>query len=830
MKRNHLLAAVLLALGYVSVTAQVISTYSSANINQKLKSLNTLGTVLYVAAHPDDENTQLIAYMANGENFRTGYLAATRGDGGQNLIGPEIREKLGVIRTQELLAARRIDNGEQFFSRANDFGYSKHPNETFNIWDKEQVLADFVWTIRKFRPDVLITRFSQEPGVTHGHHTASAILAMEAFEASGDPERFPEQLEYVDIWQPKKIFWNVSTWSFRRSGKTFNPDDYVKVDVGGFNASLGYSYTEISALSRSMHKSQGFGNSGSRGSEFEYFEQWGGEETENLFGGIDTSWGRVKSADEVQKYLKLAYDSYQPNKPGPALKNILIAREQLLTLPDQYWKEVKLKELEEVVRLITGTYITLDAEEPAYVPGDSITINLEAINRSEFDLKLGSVRFPSNGERFVYDLALENNEVVEFSYSFSLPKDIGYSNPYWLEQGGTEGMYKVDDQLLRGLPQNPPALLGYVAIELDGQVFEVPVPVNYRRTDPVKGEVVTPLVIQPKVMANLDANALIFSTANAKPVNVTIIAGEAKVTGNVRLNVPEGWTAEPSAFNFELVQENQESTFEFMLTPPKGASEGIITVEAEVGGEVFDRGRSVIDYDHLPKQTLFQKSSAKVVKLNAQKGNKKIGYIAGVSDEVPANLEQVGYDVTLLDKNNVVAEELASFSAVVLGARAYNTLPWLAFKNQELFDYVNNGGTVVVQYSKSYGLVTDELAPYKLKLSHDRVTVEDSPVAFLAPNHPVLNQPNKITPEDMKGWVQERGLYFSNEWGDEFQPIMGMNDPGEDQTKGSLLVAKHGKGYYCYTGLSFFRELPAGVPGAYKLFMNLLALGNSENP
>ena len=410
MKHKSLFFFIFL-LNLLDSLAQVTSRYSASNVLQQLERLNTLGSALYIAAHPDDENTQLIAYLANGRHYRTGYLAATRGDGGQNLIGTEIREKLGVIRTQELLAARRTDKGEQYFSRANDFGYSKHPDETFTIWDKDKVLADFVWVIRQFKPDVLITRFSLQPGITHGHHTASAILAMEAFRAAGDPNRYPEQLEFVDVWQPKRIFWNTSSWFFRNSGTTFNPEEYLRVDVGEYNSALGYSYTEISALSRSMHKSQGFGNSGSRGSEFEYFKQWGGDVVSNdLFEGIDTSWDRVKGAEVVKKFLNQALQDYDPREPESILNKLIGARSALLALPDQYWKEVKLMELEQLLLDITGTYLALNAENSSYTPGDSIKVSFEAISRSDVNWELEALRFSSSNERFLNEMSMERND------------------------------------------------------------------------------------------------------------------------------------------------------------------------------------------------------------------------------------------------------------------------------------------------------------------------------------------------------------------------------------------------------------------------------------
>ncbi|MEQ8473763.1 MAG: PIG-L family deacetylase [Marinoscillum sp.] len=810
--------------------AQLLPANSTGNVLQKLDKLNTLGSVLYVAAHPDDENTQLIAYMANGRHYRTGYLAATRGDGGQNLVGPEIREKLGIIRTQELLAARQIDQGEQFFTRANDFGYSKHPDETFNKWDKEKILADFVWAIRKFRPDVLITRFSLEPGVTHGHHTASAILAMEAFEASGDKSRFPEQLKYVDPWQPSKIFWNTSVWFFRRSGQEFNESDYIKVNVGEYNSALGLSYTEISALSRSMHKSQGFGNSGSRGDEYEYFKQWGGEETPDLFGGIDVTWNRVDGAERVAYHLEEARRNYDPRYPQQILENLLAARAELLNLPDQYWKEIKLKEIRETIQAVTGTFLALNSDQPAYVAGDSIQVNLEAIVRNDSKVQLGSIRFDFNDERFIYKLDLEPNQKTAFSYDLVVPGNIALSHPYWLNEAGTDGTYAVSDQLKRGLPQNDPALIGYVTLAMGGQFLEYPVPVNYRYTDPVKGEVVTDVVIRPEVMVNVEDKALIFANDEARVVPVKVISGRDDVAGNVLLNVPNGWTTTPALREFTLANAGDEVSFEFKLTPPKTNSVAEIEAVARIGDKSYSKGRVIIEYDHIPKQVLFPESKVRVVKLDAEKMGTRIGYIMGAGDEVPFSLEQVGYSVTLLGKDDINAKNLASFDAIILGVRAFNTLPWLSYKNKDLFDYVASGGNMIVQYNTSHRLVTEEIAPLELTLSRDRVTVEDSKVTFLAPKHSVLNTPNKITQEDMTGWVQERGLYFPEKWGKEFEPIFGMNDPGEDQLNGSLLIAKFGKGYYCYTGLSFFRELPPGVPGAYKLMMNMIALGKSKNP
>lgn len=822
---------ILLSLSFITSFGQYQpKDYSASEILQRLDKINTLGSAMYVAAHPDDENTRLIAYLSNGMHLRTAYMAATRGDGGQNLIGPEIREGLGVIRTQELLGARYVDGGEQFFSRANDFGFSKHPDETFNVWDKDKVLADFVWNIRKFKPEVLITRFNRQPGVTHGHHTASAILAAEAFEKSGDPKAFPEQLKYVDVWQPKRIFWNTSTWFFSRSGQAFDPNKYLTLDVGQYSPLLGQSFTEISALSRSMHKSQGFGDSGDRGTEVEYFEQWGGDPVKEMFEGIDLSWGKIEGADKVAYFLAEARRNFDPASPDQIMGELLNARKELIKLPEQYWKEVKLGELRELLLLITGTFLELTAEKPHYAPGDSANFTLEAINRSSSAIKLTSLNFSINDEQFIYNLDLENNQKNSFTYQLVIPTDMQYTNPYWLNEKGTEGMYTVHDQKLIGLPQNPAAITARATIKAGDQFVDFELPVIYSTTDPVRGEVRQPLEIQPPVMVNMDAKSLVFTGANEKNIRVSVIAGRNRVAGELKLTMPQGWSSTPASYAFDLKGTNSEELFVFKIQPPKAASEGTIVATAIVDGKTYTLGRQIIDYDHIPRQTIYSKAQVKAVKIEGQSPKGRIGYIMGAGDEVPQALEQIGFAVDLLDKDQVVKTNLMKYDAVILGVRAFNTVSWLSFKNSILFEYVKDGGNLIVQYNTSHRLVTSEIAPYELSLSRDRVTVEESPVTILASKHDVLNKPYKIKKADFDGWVQERGLYFPDKWDSSFTSILSMNDPGETAKEGSLLVAGYGKGYYCYTGISFFRELPAGVAGAYKLLVNMISLGDQAKP
>ncbi len=806
------------------LAAQKPDAYTAGEVKQLLKKLNVLGTVLYVAAHPDDENTSMISYFANERLYRTAYLSATRGDGGQNLIGPEIREELGVIRTQELLAARRTDGGRQFFSRANDFGYSKNPEETFTIWDREQVLSDFVRVFRKFRPDIIITRFNTNPP-NHGHHTASAILAREAFAISGDPTKFPEQLETLEPWQPSKIFWNTYTW--RRAN--VDTTGLKRVDVGAYNPLLGTSYSEISALSRSMHKSQGFGSTGRRGSYIERLQQWEGEDTEDAMGGIDTSWGRVAGSEKVAEYLTMAEQNYDPEAPEETLQALLFARRELARLPDQFWKEVKLKEIDEAFRAITGMYFEITTNADSYVPGDSVQLELEAIARDGDGFQLTEVRLHPWGKPFEFNLDLPRNERQSHTFSMVLPADVPLSQPYWLREEASLGMYSVSDPALIGKPENGKPMSAQLLVKYGDQLLEYDIPISFKRNDPVHGEVYRNIAVTPPIMVNVESEVLVFGDDNSKGISVQLKAGKEQVSGVLRPKVPQGWSISPNEVTFDLTMKGEEQTFGFSITPSRGQETAFAQFEAELSsGDVYGKGMQVIEYDHFPLQTLFSDSEVKLVRVDVKKQGQRIAYIEGAGDALPTNLTQIGYQVETLSKDEVVAENLRQYDAVLLGVRAFNTVDWLTYKNEELFQYAEQGGTVVVQYNTSRRLVTDRIAPFSLTLSRDRVTVEDADVRILAKDHPAMNAPNKITGQDFEGWVQERGLYFAGEWGEEFQPILSSNDPGEDPKNGGLLIAKYGNGYYVYSGYSWFRELPAGIPGPYRILANLLSLSSTS--
>ena len=805
--------------------AQAPKKYNAAEIQQALQKLSVVGSVLYFAAHPDDENTRLIAYLANGRLLNTAYLSLTRGDGGQNLVGPEIREELGVIRTQELLQARRTDGGQQFFSRANDFGFSKHPDETLRIWDKEKVLADAVWVIRKFRPDVIVTRFSPEPGGTHGHHTASAMLAVEAFSAAADKDRFPEQLKYVDVWQPKRILWNTSSFFFSQDQK-FDPTGKVAIDVGGYDPLLGKSYTEIAAESRSMHKSQGFGSSGTRGSAVEYLEHLAGDRTTtDLLEGVDLTWNRVPGGKQISKLIQRAQQQFRPEEPAavvPALLQVLAA---LQKLPDSHYKKVKQEEVKEIIRASLGLYLEATAREVAASPGQQVPLRLEVVNRSKVPVSLQRVQYSPSGRDSTLNQTLKNNEPLVWNTQLALPADLPYTHPYWLRKEGTLGMFAVEDQQLIGLPESPPPAQVQFGLQVAGTPLELTVPVVYKRTDPVEGEQYRPFEVTPPVFVNMPDRVFMFADDQPKTVDVVVVAGRPNLQGTVAAAVPPGWRTEPASLPFDLKAKGDEARMAFNVFPPKHQSDGLLRLEAKVGGQVYTKGLNPIYYTHIPNQTLFPEAEARVVRLDLKRKGELIGYIMGAGDELPKSLAQIGYKVEILPEHLLQPEYLRRFDAIVVGVRAYNTVDRLRIHQPKLLNYVEQGGTLIVQYNTSGGLVTNSLGPYPLKLSRDRVTVEEAPVAILKPDHPVLNSPNKITPQDFENWVQERGLYFPNEWSPEYAAILSTHDPGEAPKEGGLLVAPYGKGHFVYTGYSWFRQLPAGVPGAFRLFTNLLSLG-----
>ncbi|ARV13677.1 PIG-L family deacetylase [Polaribacter sp. SA4-12] len=812
----------------LSLFAQKPQKLTSNQIYEKIQKLNFLGTALYIAAHPDDENTRLIAYLANNVKARTGYLSLTRGDGGQNLIGPEIRELLGVIRTQELLAARSVDGGEQFFSRANDFGYSKHPDETLEIWNKKEVLSDVVWAIRTFKPDVIINRFDHRtPGTTHGHHTASAMLSVEAFDLANDKTKYAKQLKYTSVWQPKRLFQNTSSWFYRGREDEFKKatEGFTKFNIGVYYPLKGVSNNELASMASSQHLCQGFGRLTTRGEQTEYAELLKGnplKDKTDIFSGINTTWNRVKNGGEIGTILYEIENNFDFVNPSKHLPKLMEAYQLIQELKDNHWRVIKEKQIKTIIEGCAGLYLEASAVSSSGTPNSTIEVNFEALNRSDVNIELTSITSTIDNKTVSKELDLELNKKINFKETINL-KAKSFSDPYWLRKEASLGMYNVDDQLLIGNPETPrPAKIDFNLI-IDDVAISITKNVVRRYAERDKGEIYEPFEILPRVTTKLKDKVLIFSDDVVKKVLVEVRAGANNVSGNVSLKVPTSWMVSPKEIAFNINQKNDKRTVAFFVTPPKNQSEGKLEVIATSEGKTYKKELIEINYNHIPKQSVLSNSEAKIVRLNIKKAGDKIGYIKGAGDVVPESLRQIGYFVENINPLEINEKNLLKYDAIVLGIRAYNVVKELKFKQKFLLEYVAKGGNMIVQYNTNRRV--DVAAPFSLSLSRDRVTDEFAEVRILDKNNSLLNFPNKITNEDFKGWVQERGLYFPDYWSREYTPILSMNDKGETAKNGSLLIAKYGKGNYIYTGLSFFRELPAGVSGAYKLFANLLSVG-----
>lgn len=820
------------------IDAQRPKKLNSSQIYEAVQKLNFLGSVLYVAAHPDDENTRLISYFSNHVKARTGYLSLTRGDGGQNLIGPELRELLGVIRTQELLAARGVDGGEQFFTRANDFGYSKHPDETLEIWDKNKVLNDVVWIIRNFKPDVIINRFDHKtPGRTHGHHTASATLSLEAFDLAGDKNKFADQLNYVEPWQPKRLFFNTSWW-FYGSREKFEEADkstMLNFDIGVYYPLKGLSNNEVAAMASSQHLCQGFGRLLQRGTQQEYVELIKGDmpsDKSTIFDGIDTSWNRIEGGHKIEEILSDVEENFNFKNPSAHLSQLIKAYKLIQNINDKYWRAQKTKEIKTIIEACAGLYLEGSAITAQLTPNSSVDIDIEVVKRSDAKIKLRTISITTINKADYPNINLENNKKYNFKISGIIPSDIQITNPYWLNEKGTLGMYKVNDLTTIGAPETQAPLFVNFILDFDGYSIGFQKPVIYRFSKPDKGELYKPFYIVPDVTMKMSNKVYFFNTDQQKEIEVTVKAGTDNIDGFISMCYPDDWKIYPEKQKVVINTKGEEQKYVFTVIPPNDDSEGYISPMVEINGNLFSDELFEIDYTHIPFQNVLLPSESKVVRLDIRKKGTNIAYIVGAGDAVPESLRQVGYTIATIAPEDITPQVLSNFDAVVIGIRAYNTKDELNNKQQILFDFVAQGGNMIVQYNTNRRLKVDNIAPYNLELSRDRVTDENAQVRFLNLKHEVLNYPNTIKPKDFDGWVQERGLYFPDKWDDAFTPILSMNDEGESPKDGSLLIAKHGKGYYIYTGLSFFRELPQGVTGAYKLFANMLSIGkeNTTNP
>ena len=802
--------------------AQAPPIYSSADILQQIKKLSVFGSVLYIAAHPDDENTRLLGYLANERKFRTGYLSLTRGDGGQNLIGDEQGIDLGLIRTQELLSARRIDGAEQFFTRAFDFGYSKNPEEAIKIWGHDKILADVVWAIRKFKPDVIITRFPTTGEGGHGHHTASAILAGEAFDAAADSTKFPEQLsKYVTTWQAKKLLWNT----FNFGGNNTQRDDQFKIDCGVYNPVLGKSYGEIAAESRSRHKSQGFGVPAQRGKNIEYFSTIKGEKPVNdLMDGVDST---IFKTDKAKEYFAMVKDIEQSFNPAAPLNSISVLKKLLHSsfefTPSRF---LKVKPMQNLIAACAGLFMEATAVNQLNVIGDSIQLKFTLINR--LGINIENAQAQAFGHSFLFK-TFNKNEMNELNETIKLETFVPISQPYYLQEVMNVGSYNADQDDI-GKPQSIPNLADF-QLTIGGDFFSYKLPIMYKYTDPVKGELYQPIQIVSPAFVNVSPNLLIFSNNKkneTKRVNFTI-QSNVPLNEKVKLYSFQNKKSILIADTSLALIKTGKAIIPSLFNGDDFKNDSTVSIGGELAAASMHEHQFTslkkISYDHIPDIFYNYQDRVRVIKMDLKTAGTKAGYIAGAGDKVPQALEQMGYTVTMLTEKDITTANIKQFDVIITGVRAHNIHAWLSNVHPILMQYVKDGGVLLAQYNtnNSIGPVKANIAPYPFTISRNRITDETAKVNFLLPNHPALNYPNKITAKDFDGWIQERSIYNAEKIDTTYQKIISMKDPGEAEQDGSLIVADYGKGKFVYTGLVFFRELPAGVSGAYRLFANLIA-------
>ena len=796
----------------------------SGEIRNQINQLGSFVSVLYVAAHPDDENTRMLTWLSRYKGFQTAYLSLTRGDGGQNLIGSEQGIELGCIRTQELLEARHRDGAEQYFSSAYDFGFSKNPEETFSVWNRNKIMEETVWLIRTLKPDIIITRFSPDPSATHGHHTASAQIALEAFEAAADPEKFPEQLRETDIWKATRILWNTS-WFFYGT-KEYDKTGLLKLDLGNYLPLLGQSVGEIAAESRSCHRSQGFGSARQRGEELEYFKHLAGdpvsltEKNQDLAEGIETGWSRLSGAQNAEAVHKKIQALWNPEKPQESVPLLLELRRELKKLPPSYWRNNKLKKTEDIIAACNGLFAEALLQQNKIIPGDSVKGKIELITRSEYPLRIG--RIFRNREVIAENIPMEYNKIKTILCDFIAPYDLEITHPFWAEKEPEKGMLQAGspENAVRPRSALPIRFFAELFIGNEADPISVEIPLVYKYTDPENGELYTPISIVPEISVTPKKELILLKKNETKSATLTLFSHSAREKkGILTFDLSGNLSVIPESAEVTLKGKNAELDFTFQI---KGDS-GTLKPKFILNDDPFTRSFKKIKYPHIPEIILQNKAHIEVKSAHVMHNpDLRIGYLSGAGDEVYNILCEIGYKPKLLTPEDLKPEIMNKLDVIVMGVRAYNTNASLNLKRKELMDFIYNGGRLAVQYNTSGNLVADPTGPYPFKISRNRITEEQAELEITKPDHFIFHHPNPISKKDFNGWVQERGLYFLSEVAKEYTDLLQGNDHGEEKRKGMLVHTPYGKGHYFYTALSFFRQLPYGHEGAIKLFVNML--------
>ncbi|AZB10862.1 PIG-L family deacetylase [Chryseobacterium sp. G0162] len=812
-------------------SAQQVRPSKSSEIYRDLKTLKKLPKVLYLAAHPDDENTGLLSWLINDQNVETGYLSLTRGDGGQNLLGTEQGAALGLIRTHELLEARKLDGAQQFFTRAIDFGFSKNTTDTFKQWDADSITADVVWVIRKFRPDVIICRFPPTAAAGHGQHAASAVVAEKAFKLAGDKNAFPDQLKYVNVWQPKRVLWNT----FRFGGVNTTAENQLKVTVGQYDAQLGMGYGELAGLSRSLHKSQGAGTQSVAGIRTEYFAHVMGEPAKTtLFDGISKTWTSQGNAD-IDQTLDTIISAFNFNNPDLSLPALLALRKKVMALKDTDLKRDKLQSLDQIILSCAGFMGEVVTNQAEAVAGDHYNFRLNLISRATNPVVLDHVKWLGQSESF--NKKLSKDSLITIQHDIQIPADAALTEPYWLAKPPTNAAtFSVPNETLVGLPEAESPLNVWVGLKIGSENFQVKLPLSFKKLDPVRGDVVEALRIVPAIELKFTQPLYVAKDNEDVHLSLNLKANSNKPYSkgvlNLMYNGEQLGSADVNSIN------GKNTTIDYVIPKAKLAAIHSSRLQLDANfvadGVTYHKKQIVIQYPHLPSLQYFEPATATVMKGDIKAKVKKVGYIEGAGDFIPEFLRIAGIQVEVLKDEdfygnidgsggNGSQNKLSQYDAIVLGVRANNTEKKLGRWMPFLWSYAKAGGNLVMQYNTNQDTSVDQLGMYNFSIANKRVTEENAAVTLLNPNHKLLNFPNKITTDDFKGWVQERGAYFPAQWDAAYEPLFEMHDTDEEPLKGSTLYAKYGKGNFIYTPLAFFRQLPAGNVGAARLFLNFLS-------
>ena len=845
-----------------------VNDYGALGLGQLLKRLNTTASVMMIGAHPDDEDSALLAYLARGENARTAYLSLTRGDGGQNIIGPELFESLGVIRTEELLQARRLDGAEQYFTRAFDYGFSKTLTEARAKWDEKIILCDTVRAIRTFRPLVVILRFSGTPADGHGQHQYAGYITPIAVKAAADVNQCGT--ESGGPWQVLKFY--------VEQGFGASDTASLKLNTGAYDPILGRSYFEIAMEGRSQHRSQGEGRIEFHGDQFSGLNLVESkvpmvESEKSVFDGIDTSIDtsllvsqkitQLSEAEEKAEFSKISaaakralkeYEPIYPHKIIPILLEGVMAigkiNRSTARASGLYQKQ---REFSEAIKCASGIRIDALADRETVAPDEPFVTAVKVFLPKLINAKVKKIdlRYPDN---WTVQESITSNEANLNSFRREIATQSRYftvrvgsnekpTQPYWLEMGRQDNLFNGDFFRKQDRPFQPPPLDALAVIEIEGNEFYFYQPVQYRFADPSRGEIRRELNVVPKISLSLDNELLIFPQ-NARDRTKRIVLSVANnstsiINGEARLRLPNGWKATPEVMSFSLKNKGARAaiTFDVTFFAKFNSAEFELAALATANGETFTSTMHEITYPHIQTHRNYTNTNAKLLVLDLMTVPAKIGYIMGSGDEVPEAIRQMGFDVTMLEEKDLASGDLSKFDTVVVGIRASETRADFVANNQRLLDYVKNGGNLILQYQRG-NFAQSGLTPYPVNTTDTqkttagsiaRVVDENAKVTILQPDSPVFNTPNKITDEDFKGWVQERNAYNLVTFDPQYTPLLESHDAGELENKGGLVITKVGKGNYIYCSYSMFRQLPAGVPGAYRLFANILSLPKSQN-